>query len=198
MNILFYIFLSVLTYIVNIVPALMPPTWIILAFLYINYHLHIIPVVVLGAIFATLGRVTLYLLAKKFGHFFISKKSKENVEILGKYVNSHMKISIPLFILYAFLPIPSNQVYIAAGLSRVRIKYLAVSFFFGRILSYFFWVSATHKVTTSIQVIFSKHYARTGSIIAEIIGFGILFIITKIDWVKVLKINKNKIEKVLK
>jgi hypothetical protein len=54
-----YLILGVLVFGVNIVPAFMPPTWIILAFFYLRYHLNLLPTVIIGAAAATLGRVVL-------------------------------------------------------------------------------------------------------------------------------------------
>lgn len=55
-----YIGLALIVYIVNIIPLFMPPTWLMLAFFSIHYHLYTIPVIIIGAISATFGRVTLY------------------------------------------------------------------------------------------------------------------------------------------
>ena len=181
------ILLAIFVYVINVVPFLMPPTWTILAFFYINFHPPFIPVIVVGAAAATLGRITLYFISKKYFRFFFSEKSLKNYSSLGKFVTKNEKFSIPIFISYAFFPISSNYVYIAAGLAEINIKILASSFFVGRLISYSFWVAASHFAVTRIEDIFSSHINNIGAIIVEVVGLLIVVVIGRINWGKILK-----------
>ncbi len=117
-----YILLSSIVLGLNIIPAFMPPTWTILAFFVTKYDLQLIPVVILGAGFATLGRIILANISGKYFRRFFSDKSKANYASIGEYLNRHKKITIPLVVAYAFIPIPSNHIFIAAGLAKMRIR----------------------------------------------------------------------------
>lgn len=182
-----YVLLASLVLGLNIIPAFMPPTWTVLAFFVTKYHLLLIPVVIIGASCATLGRIILASISRKYFRRFLSADSQENYASIGAYLNRHSKITIPLVLVYAFLPIPSNDVFIAAGLAKVRIKLLAGSFFVGRLISYTFWVSITQRFSDNLSDIFSRHYAKTGSIILEIVGLLLIYLIGKIAWKKILK-----------
>lgn len=182
-----YLVLALFVYLVNVVPAFMPPTWIILAFFTLKYHLILGPVVAIGAVFATCGRISLYYLSKQYFIYFLSSSSKENMDYLGNFFNSNKKVSVPLIITYAFLPIPSNQVYITAGLARFDIKLLAASFLIGRVISYTFWVALTRKVADDFISIFSGEYSNISKIVVQLIGFSLIFLIAKIPWRKLLK-----------
>lgn len=176
----------------NVIPAFMPPTWIVLAFFVAKYDLQLLPVVLIGATCATLGRVVLANLSKNFFRRLLPKNSQANYASIGAYLNNHQHITIPLVLTYAFLPIPSNHIFIAAGLAKVRIKLLAGSFFAGRLISYTFWVSVTQRLSDNLVDLFSRHYARTGSVIAEIAGLGLLLLLGTIGWKKILKRIDNK------
>ena len=165
----------------------MPPTWTILAFYYINFHPSLLPTVIVGAVAATLGRITLYYISKNNFRGFFSKKSLDNYDALGSFFKKKQKLSIPLFLTYAFFPISSNYVYIAAGLAKINIKVLAISFFVGRLISYSFWVAASHIVTTRIEDIFSKHVSNISVVIFEIVGLVVVILIGRINWKKILK-----------
>jgi membrane protein DedA with SNARE-associated domain len=117
---------------------------------------------------------------------FCQKNQKKNVDMLGKFFNKHTKLSIPLLITYAFFPIPSNNVYIAAGIAKINIRILALSFFIGRLISYTFWVAATHRLATSLEGIFQAEYANTTGLIIEVLSFLLIYIIIKIPWVTIL------------
>lgn len=185
-----YLLLSLVVYSINVIPAFMPPTWMILAFFYITFDLKLVPVVILGAVFATLGRICLAMLARYHFTPFLSVKGKENYEALGAFLNSNRKVTIPLVIGYAFIPIPSNQVYMAVGMSQADIRLFAITFFFGRIISYTFWVAAAHKFQESIVTIFVAHFQRKETIIIEIAGLFMLWLLSRIPWKRWLE-EKN-------
>ncbi len=182
-----YIILATIVLSMNVIPAFMPPTWILLAFFVHKYDLAILPVVLIGASLATLGRIILTMVSQKYFSRFFSKDSRQNYESIGDYLNSHEAMTVPLMITYAFIPIPSNHVFIAAGLAKVKIKPLAAAFFVGRLISYTFWVKLTQKLSDNLSDIFNNHYSKVGSIIAELVGILILYFIGRIAWKKILK-----------
>lgn len=184
-----FLLLGVFIYLINVIPLFMPPTWIILAFFYITFHPPFLPTIIIGSGAATLGRITLYIISKKYFRRFFSFNYLKNYDALGNYFKKNVHISIPLFITYAFFPISSNYVYIAAGLTNMSIKILASSFFIGRLISYSFWVGASHEISTRFEDIFSKHLSNSGVIIFEILGLAIVVLIGKINWGKILKIK---------
>lgn len=187
-----YIILSSIVLGMNVIPAFMPPTWAVLAFFVTKYHLLIIPAVILGAAAASLGRVILAGISQKFFRKFFSRQSQENYASIGRYLNTHQRLTIPLVLIYAFLPIPSNHVFIAAGLAKVNIKLLAASFFAGRLISYTFWVSLTRRLADNLEDIFSSHYSKIGSVVVEIVGLILLYLLGRIAWKKILhKIDKG-------
>lgn len=163
----------------------MPPTWTILTFFYLRYRLHLIPTVILGATAATLGRIILANLAKLYLRPFIPKKATENYTTLGNYLKRDKKLTVPLLLTYAFFPIPSNDVYITAGLANLSLKLIAFSFFCGRLISYAFWVGLAYRTSASLSHIFAKHFSKGWAIAGELIGFGLIILIGSINWKKV-------------
>lgn len=186
-----YLFLIATVFSMNVVPAFMPATWSVLALFYIKYDLAFVPVIIIGAAMASLGRMVLYFLSREFVPKIVPAKWLVNYHDLGKLLNVDRKVTIPLMVGYAFLPIPSNQVFIAAGLARADIKVIIISFFFGRLLSYSFWVAAAHRVASSLDDLFIGHFAGGAKLGAEIFSFSLIFIIGAIPWKKIL----NKIKK---
>lgn len=181
-----YLILSIFIFGINVVPFFMPPTWTILAFFHLHYKLEVIPTVVIGALAATAGRVLLAALSRNILRPFLPKKTKENFRYLGKFVNSHEQLTIPVIIMYAFLPIPSNQVYIAAGLAGVNLWLIAFSFFIGRLISYSFWIGAAHIIYHRLGDVFLRHYSNTKFIAVETSGIILLIAISLIPWKKII------------
>lgn len=181
-----YILLAVLIFGMNVIPAFMPPTWVVLAYFYIRMHLALVPLVLIGAICATSGRVVLSLIARNHFRQFLSKETKENYDAIGKIFHAHEHISVPILLLYAFFPLPSNQVYIIAGLANANIKIIAASFLAGRLVSYTFWVTASHQVARRLTDIFELNITH-GALIVEVVGLFVIFLVGKIHWRKIFR-----------
>lgn len=182
-----YISLALLVFLMNIVPAFMPPTWVVLTFFYTTFHLTLLPTVLIGAITATLGRICLALLSKHSLRPFLPSKIAANYDYLGMYIKKHQHLTVPIVITYAFFPVSSNQLFIIAGLADLDIKIIAFSFFIGRLLSYTLWVAAAHAISMRLEDLFFKNLSNTGTIIGELLGIAVILIVGKINWKKLLK-----------
>ncbi len=187
-----YITLAAVVFLMNIIPAFMPPTWIVLAFFYIQFNLGLVPAVIIGAASATLGRVSLALLSRYYLEPYLPKTFKENFLALGDYFKKHSNLTAPVVIAYAFLPIPSNQVFIIAGLSSLNLKLIALSFLFGRLISYTFWVSLSNAAVSRLDNVFSEYLFQGKGIAVEALSFSIVIIVGLIPWKKIFGLKLFK------
>ncbi len=128
-------------------------------------------------------------LARWYGRLIIPKKLIANYESLGILIEKHQIVSVPLMLTYAFFPVSSNIVYIIAGLSKIRIKLIAASFFIGRLISYSFWVTAAHLVSKSLGSILIRHFSKGSTFIMEAASVGILLLLGSLNWGKILKLD---------
>lgn len=181
-----YLILWIFIFGINVVPAFMPPTWTILAFFYIRYHLAFIPTVIFGATAATLGRVMLANLAKLYLRPVIPQKALKNYTALGDFLKKDKRLTIPLLFTYAFFPVPSNDVYITAGLVNLSLRMIAFAFFCGRLISYSFWVGLAYHTSKNLDHLFSQHLSKGWAFAGEFVGFGLIVLIGSINWGKVL------------
>ena len=187
-----YLLLGAFVLLMNVIPAFMPPTWMVLVFFFLTFKLSPIPVVLIGALSATLGRITLYSLARYKFLPHLPKHSQKNYETFGKLFHVHKKITIPALLAYAFLPIPSNQVYIAAGFAQIRIKLIASIFFLGRVISYSSWIATAHLASSQLTEIFERHLFSKYTLIVELLGFSLIYLISLFDWNRMLKKMSKK------
>ncbi len=157
MGILAYFWMCGVVYVVNALPAFMPPTWMVLAFFQTSNNLNPVATVILGASFALLGRLTLYYVST-ITQSHLPKNMANNYKALGQELGRHKTLTIPLFLLFAFYPLPSNQLFIVAGLSKLNPKLLAISFLGGRLLSYSFWVGSANALDKNIETIFREGF----------------------------------------
>ncbi len=184
-----YLFLVALIVAINAMPGLMPATWMVISFFVIKYDLSILPTVIFGAIAATTGRVVLANLSKKYVRPYLPHKQRKNLTALGKFLTTNKKLSIPLLVGYAFLPIPSNQVFIALGLSGVDFNLMAGSFFAGRLISYAFWVKLADHLADNFGALVATGWRNPTALIAEVVGVLGVFCLMIIPWEKILKVE---------
>src|SRR5205085_9167336 len=78
-------------FLVNLVPAFMPPTWSVLAFFLIQFDLPLLPLSIGGALAATAGRLALALGARWLGPHVLPAATLENLTGLGEYLRKHQK-----------------------------------------------------------------------------------------------------------
>jgi len=170
----------------NLMPAFAPPTWAALVLFSLNTNLHPIVIVAVGAVCAGTGR---YLLARATGLFRnrISKNSLSNLEAAQAILtvnNSRKLITIGMFVLS---PLPSAQLFEAAGLLGVRLLPLTLAFFSGRIVTYNFYVfGASELKAHGIGELITKEFTSVWAILFQLVMIGSVVLLTRVNWKRFL------------
>ncbi len=176
----------VLDFVTNIIPFFMPPSWILLSFFKVKYDVPIWLLTPGGALCSTGGRVVLALICRHAGSRWLPEKERKNVADLGKFI-ARKRLSFWGYLFYAFGPIPSSHLFIAAGLARLNLRAVAAGFCLGRLVSYTVLVLTANSVADNLVPLFKKQF---GSWFAwGSVAFAVLFVIAllKIDWRKALR-----------
>ncbi|MBI3978212.1 MAG: hypothetical protein HY331_08510 [Chloroflexi bacterium] len=171
----------------NVVPAFMPATWTVLAFFEVRYRVPLLPLTIGGALSATAGRILLARFSGLFGRRFLSAETHRRLDALRRFVRRRRHMSFLGVLFFAFGPIPSNQLFITAGLARVKLKLVSAAFLAGRLVSYTALVYATQKSYERIEEILFSHLSNTTAMIVQVVGLLVLGLLVKIDWTKVLR-----------
>jgi membrane protein YqaA with SNARE-associated domain len=176
----------VVVFLVNLVPAFMPPTWSILAFFLIQFDLPLLPLAIGGAVAATLGRLALALGARWLGPKFLPDDTLRNLGDLGAFLRTRQRWVGPAVLLYSFGPIPSNQLFMAAGLARLDLRVVGGAFFVGRVVSYTFFSHVADKAVDSLTDVFAQSVTSPPMLLLELASLAILMAIAKIPWGRLL------------
>src|SRR5690349_21498180 len=120
---------------VNLLPAFGPPTWTILVFFSIQFDVAPVPLVLLGALAAAAGRFLLASGARRFRPR-LSPARLASLSRAQEAVSSNRTRSAAALGLFALSPVPSGQLFVAAGLMTVALVPLTAAFFAGRLVSY--------------------------------------------------------------
>lgn len=126
---------------VNLLPAFGPPTWAVLVFFSLDFDLPAVPLVIGGALAAATGRFVLAnasrrlrprLSAARIGHLDRAQAA----------LSANRPRAAAGLGLFAISPLPSGQLFVAAGLMTVPLGPVTAAFFAGRLVSYSLYVGA--------------------------------------------------------
>lgn len=178
------IFLSVLA--LNVIPIFAPPTWLVLSAIAVYYKINnVLFLAFTGALAATAGRLILAKLSERIiKRKFFSEKLKSNVDDLKKHLEKRRTLTFNIFLFYAFSPLPSNQLFIAYGLTDLPLKSITLPFFLGRLTSYTILSFTASEVTKK----FTYQFVKTGSffgfyfVISQLLTICTIYLFVRIDW----------------
>jgi len=126
-------------FLINLVPAFMPPTWAVLAVFHITSDVPLLPLTIGGAAASAGGRYLLALGTRQLDQF-LPDGDRRNAEALGGFLCRHSRWSVVIVFLGCLGPLPSNALFIACGLGRVRLSPIVVAFFLSRAIADSLWV----------------------------------------------------------
>lgn len=186
MDYIIYIVAFALVFLNNLIPVFGPPTWSILSFIVLTYPISSLPLlVVVGVLGAAAGRAGLtfyshHLIRNKI----LSKHMRDNIDHLKAHLIKNKWVASGLFLLDSLTPLPSDQLFIAYGLTGMPLVYAMVPFILGRLVTYSFWVYTANYVASSISITSWSIFSFFGGsfIIVEIGLFFLVYLFIRIDW----------------
>lgn len=194
-SILVYTFAVV--FLLNLIPILGPPTWAVLSFISFSYSIPSLPLFIFVALCAsTLGRIVLTLSSKYIiRNRLLSEKYKKNMNFLKGRLEKRPYYASAIFFIEAFTPLPSDQFFIAYGLTGMKLRYAIVPFFIARIFTYSFWTYTASEVSKSISAksLTSLSFLSWPFIVGEVLILFLVYLFVKIDWEKVLLRRKFRV-----
>lgn len=134
---------------VNLLPAFGPPTWAVLVFFSLDFDLPAVPLVLGGALAAASGRFVLANGARRLRPRLAAARL-ERLDRAQAALNADRRRTAAGLGLFALSPVPSGQLFVAAGLMTVPLLPLTAAFFAGRLVSYSIYVSAASLAEKSL------------------------------------------------
>ena len=175
-----------IVYVLNVMPAFAPPTWMVLSLVGLNSETISVPILALvGASAATLGRLTLAKLSRVIIRSrFLSESTRSNVDVIKEQLEHRRAATVGSFFLYALGPFPSNYLFIAYGLTSLDLYLIALPFFVGRFASYNFLVFSAAAARQHLQLDESEGQSYFGVyfFVTQIFLLVFVYVFAKIDW----------------
>jgi membrane protein YqaA with SNARE-associated domain len=166
---------------VNLLPAFGPPTWALLVFFKLQYDRPIVPMILGAALCAASGRLVLAHTSRRFRHR-LSPTRREHLNAAAEALTRDRRRSAGAIGLFALSPVPSAQLFIAAGLLDLRLLRLTAAFFAGRLIAYATYVSGAALAQDSLRDVLGDAFASPVGIALQIAMLLALIALLRIDW----------------
>jgi uncharacterized membrane protein YdjX (TVP38/TMEM64 family) len=164
----------------NASPILMPPTWIVLSSFYsINPSFDILTLSVVGATGALIGRIILMYISRFFSRF-IGTERKSSLDTLAAYMKKKKYGYFSASFLFAVTPLPSNLLFMAYGIMRVKNISLFAGFWVGRSIAYYIMISLSTVTLKPFLELFDD--SLVGVLVTDIICIVMIIIFACINW----------------
>ncbi len=169
---------------INMLPAFAPPTWTILVFFTLSLGAAPVPVILIGATGAAIGRYLLAIGFRLLGDR-LSERTRRNLAAAGKAIERSRRNAIIALFLFAVSPVPSAQLFEAAGLARLGLARFTAAFFIGRAFSYAVYVlTAAHVRETSLGEALLGALTSPVGIAIQLGMIALLVLMARIDWTR--------------
>ncbi|ORC49898.1 hypothetical protein B2G74_18515 [Burkholderia sp. A27] len=173
-------------FLLNLVPAFAPPTWMAMSWIGFNQpEQNPVLLAVIAASAATMGRLILAQCSGWLvrGHL-MREADRQNIDVVKIWLEKRKAVTAGVLLLYAFSPFPSNYLFIAYGLTRLRLWLIAAPFFLGRLASYAVWTRFAQIAQTYLdpEMELEGGYLGVYFIVSQLALLGLVFVLTRIDW----------------
>jgi len=170
----------------NVMPAFAPPTWMVMSWIGFSRP-DANPVLLAGvaACAATLGRLVLARLSCTLvRNRWMREADRQNIDVVRAWLEDRKSMTVGLMLAYAFSPFPSNYIFIAYGLTGMRLWLIGLPFFVGRWISYLTW---THIAQLGARYLDEETeidgaYMGVYFIVSQVVFLALVYGFAKLDW----------------
>ncbi len=178
--------LFVAIYLLNLIPAFAPPTWMALSWIgFSNPTVNSGLLALIAAAAATLGRLTLARLSRGIvRQHWLGDSSRRNIDAIRQEIERRPLLTVGAFVFYAFSPLPSSYLFVAYGLTTLKLRLIAIPFFIGRFVSYNVWASssalaARHLVLEAPE---AEPWLGLYFVLTQCLFLALVYAFTRVDW----------------
>lgn len=188
-----YLIFFIIVFAANLMPVFTPPGWWIFGVYLLNREAALPLLVVTGAAAAAAGRFLLGHATGRLGARFLPQSARENLSAAREAVERRRRNRLIGFGLFAVSPIPSAQLFEAAGLAGLRLLPLAAVFFAGRIVAYSIYAYAANEISgTSLGDMLRDELTSPVGIAVQLVLLGLIVLLARKDWRRHLSGDQGK------
>ena len=176
------------------IPLPLFPSWIVVAYLVVEFDLRLWLAIFIGALGTTVGRVILVAVSRVAGHRMLGRWSQDNLDYLHKRIEGAAG-DMGIAVLLGASPPPAGVLFILAGLMRVHLWLVAVSEFIGRTIGYWISVGGTSLAAEPLANRLRDVVGPWSVALAVLIIAGVLVLALRIDYRALLEDRKFRLHR---
>lgn len=175
-----YLEIILMSFAVNVVPALAPPTWLVLTLYHMGHPFLETPFVALAGVVGSVGgRLVMYYYSRVLGKY-IPNRYAENLKSFRRFIEERKWGLFFGSLVYSLGPLPSNFLFIASGIARTDLLPMLGGFALGRTLSYAILIYASIGIFSVLTLFGGPYVKDVVNVLGVIAGVSVIFI----DWRK--------------
>jgi hypothetical protein len=180
-----YLLIGSIVFAINLLPAFGPPTSAVLVALSLSFDLPSAPLIARGALAAASGRFVLANGARRLRPR-LSVERRNHLAAAEAFLVNHRGRAAAGLGLFALSPVPSGQLFTAAGLMEVPLAPLTAAFFAGRVVSYTIYVTGAAALEDTLGDAFIDSLTSPIGIAAQLLALFGLVLLLRLNWADIL------------
>jgi len=182
-----------LVFLMNAVTFPFPPAWMVLATFHTTTPAPLLPLTVGGSAAAALGRMVF---ARLVGTFTVHlpADARSNAQVLANAAHTRWHWPWLFVLVYSFLPISSDALFVAVGMGALPAGSSLLTFFLARSLFNTLMVQATGPVVSNVADLFA---GRVGwSSLLVVVGAILAYVLfLKLPWARWLGVDSHPVDR---
>lgn len=175
-----------LIFAINLVPAFMPSSWMVMALFYIEFDVPLLPLTLAGAFVSGLGRLLLARVSTVAKRRWLAGR-RADLDDLGAFLETRGRYTGLTVFLYALTPLPTNNLFIAAGMVEVSMPWVLGGFWASRMLADTFWVWTADRAYRSLAEVFADGVGSWTALALQLAGVASIALLYLLPWARWLR-----------
>ncbi|MFF5035476.1 hypothetical protein [Nocardia salmonicida] len=174
---------------VNLLPAFGPPNALLVVFFGLNWNLHPVPLVIGAAVASGAGRYVLATATRR-ARSHLSPRRTANLRAASDYLTGRRGRRFATIGVFLLSPLPSAQMFEAAGLMGLRLVPITTAHVVGRLVSFSLYIGVAGVAERSLGETLTSSFTTPYGIAVQIGLLVGVVMLARIDWTKYLPVAK--------
>ncbi|APE34869.1 hypothetical protein BOX37_13945 [Nocardia mangyaensis] len=174
---------------VNLLPAFGPPNALLVVFFWLNWNLDPVPLVLATAVASGAGRYVLAAATRRAGGHLGAQRTA-NLRAASDYLTGRRGRRFATIGVFLLSPLPSAQMFEAAGLMGLRLVPLTTAHVVGRLVSFSLYIGVAGVAERSLGETLTSSFTTPYGIAVQIGLLVGVVMLARIDWTKYLPVAK--------
>jgi membrane protein YqaA with SNARE-associated domain len=189
-----YLLVYFASVLVDCIPIFAPPAWMLMMLIMVKFNLNPWIVAAVGTAGTTSGRLIFSgFIVPWIGKKTLGTKKQSDLDFLGKKLSNKGWQTVLFVFIYSVLPISTTPLFAAAGLAKLKRKFIVPPFFIGNLIGDGMLLISGKYVINNFDDI-SKDAFSAKSILFMTASLLVVFVFLFIDWHEAIVRSKFKLK----